>query len=148
MDSVRFLYIKKTSENVAQKFNSFQFILPRKYNSSMNLLYLVLNLLSAPNQLLISPQTYSTFLNFCLIFLMLTLSKILIPQPAFKNSIHFSRSSQKPPLHIQILHIPMILYGTLLMYLPWYSLFCIVNVVICEFVVIMITGTPATRVET
>lgn len=147
MDSVRFLYIKKTSENVAQKFNSFQFILPRKYNSSMNLLYLVLNLLSAPNQLLISPQTYSTFLNFCLIFLMLTLSKILIPQPAFKNSIHFSRSSQKPPLHIDPTYSNDPLWHFInVSPMVQFILHC--YVVICEFVVIMITGTPATRVET
>ena len=52
---------------------------PGNTNSSMNLLYLVLNLISAPNQLLISPQTYSTFLNFCFIyFLMPILSKILL----------------------------------------------------------------------
>ena len=124
MDSVRFLYIKKTSENVAQKFNSFQFILPRKYNSSMNLLYLVLNLLSAPNQLLISPQTYSTFLNFCLIFLMLSPKFLFLSLP-LKIPFIF-HAHLKNHLCIQILHIPMILYGTLLMYLPWYSLFCIV----------------------
>ena len=54
---------------------------PGNTNSSMNLLYLILNLLSAPNQLLISPQTYSTFLNFCFIYF-----ECLLP-PKFSYSL-------------------------------------------------------------
>ena len=147
MDSVRFLYTKRRVKMLLKNSRVSNLSYPGNTNSPMNLLYLVLNLLSAPNQLLISPQTYSTFLNFCLIFLMLTLSKILIPQPAFKNSIHFSRSSQKPPLHIDPTYSNDPLWHFInVSPMVQFILHC--YVVICEFVVIMITGTPATRVET
>ena len=119
----------------------------------MNLLCLVLNLLSAPSQLLISPQTYSTFLNFCFIlyFLLFTLPKMLlflhlplkipfILQAHLKGHLCHKifidpTYSNDPPWHF-INVFPMVEF----------ILHC--NVVICEFIVIMITVIPATRVET
>lgn len=131
--------------------NSFQYTLPRKYKLFNESLCLVLSLLSAPSQLLISPQTYSTFLNFCFIFFTVhSPQNALIPSPALKipfilqahlksylcHKIFIDPTySNDPPWHF-INVFPMVEF----------ILHC--NVVICEFIVIMITVIPATRVET
>ena len=146
------LYKKEESVMLLKNSRASNLSYPGSTNSSMNLLYLVLNLLSAPNQLLISPQTCSTFLNFCFIYIFNahSLQNSLILSPAFKNSIHSSCSSQKPPLH-QIFIDPTDSNDPSWHFIevsPMVEFILHCYVVICEFLVIMVTGTPATRLET
>ena len=125
-------------------------ILPRKYklfNESISCLEPAL--CSKPTAYFPS-NIFHIFKLLPYIFLMLTLSKILIPQPVFKNFIYSSCSSQKPPLH-QIFIDPTDSNDPSWHFIevsPMVEFILHCYVVICEFLVIMVTGTPATRLET